>query len=239
MSAPESDPGALLDDGAELVCRALADSCAVGVLFDGGRRIHPLGFFHHDPERREEIAALSDLAWTAADGGVGRILATGTPLFFGPDEIGAASQSSPWASAFAGGGADRCGLAVAMRALGTHVGVMALLRSADQGPFTSDDVQAAQLAGDHLGLAVHALQLGDELAGRTAGADAGDGRLATLSARERAIFRSIADGLTSREIANGLVLSVRTVEWHRARLMAKLETTSRSELIALGRTLRP
>jgi len=52
-----------------------------------------------------------------------------------------------------------------------------------------------------------------------------------LTAREREVLRLVALGHTSREIANRLVLSVRTVEAHRARIQARLAVSSRSELV--------
>jgi two-component system response regulator NreC len=52
-----------------------------------------------------------------------------------------------------------------------------------------------------------------------------------LSDRELEVLRLIARGLTNREIADRLFLSVRTVESHRARLQRKLELTRRSELV--------
>jgi two-component system response regulator NreC len=52
-----------------------------------------------------------------------------------------------------------------------------------------------------------------------------------LSERELEVLRLIARGLTNREIAERLFLSVRTIESHRARLQRKLELTRRSELV--------
>jgi two-component system, NarL family, response regulator NreC len=52
-----------------------------------------------------------------------------------------------------------------------------------------------------------------------------------LSEREVEVLRLIARGLTNREIAERLFLSVRTIESHRARLQHKLELTRRSELV--------
>jgi two-component system response regulator NreC len=54
---------------------------------------------------------------------------------------------------------------------------------------------------------------------------------AELSERELEVLRLIARGLTNREIAERLFLSVRTIESHRARLQRKLELTRRSELV--------
>ena len=52
-----------------------------------------------------------------------------------------------------------------------------------------------------------------------------------LTARERDIVRLVALGHTSREIADRLVLSVRTIEAHRARVQARLGISSRAELV--------
>ncbi len=52
-----------------------------------------------------------------------------------------------------------------------------------------------------------------------------------LSAREREIFQLIAEGHTSREIADMLFLSQRTVQGHRVKIMEKLNLHNRTELI--------
>jgi two-component system, NarL family, response regulator NreC len=52
-----------------------------------------------------------------------------------------------------------------------------------------------------------------------------------LSPRELEILRLIALGFTSREIAEKLHLSRRTVETHRSRIHAKLGLTTRAELV--------
>jgi DNA-binding CsgD family transcriptional regulator len=57
--------------------------------------------------------------------------------------------------------------------------------------------------------------------------------LPPLTAREREIVSLVADGLSNRQIAERLVVSVRTVEGHLYRASAKLGTTSRAELAAL------
>lgn len=52
-----------------------------------------------------------------------------------------------------------------------------------------------------------------------------------LTARERDIVRLVALGHSSRDIADRLVVSVRTVETHRARIRRRLQLSSRSELV--------
>lgn len=52
-----------------------------------------------------------------------------------------------------------------------------------------------------------------------------------LTERERQILKLIAEGFTNQEMAKMLVISVRTVETHRAHLMDKLGMHTRSELV--------
>jgi RNA polymerase sigma factor (sigma-70 family) len=63
----------------------------------------------------------------------------------------------------------------------------------------------------------------------------------TLTIRERQIFQLTAEGLSSTDIGKQLVISPRTVEVHRARLMKKLRLSSQAEIIryALQRGLVP
>jgi two-component system response regulator NreC len=53
----------------------------------------------------------------------------------------------------------------------------------------------------------------------------------TLTHRELDVLRLIARGYTNNQIATSLTLSARTVEGHRANLMAKLNLHSRVELV--------
>lgn len=52
-----------------------------------------------------------------------------------------------------------------------------------------------------------------------------------LTGREREILKLIAEGQTSREIADTLVISVKTVLGHRTKIMKKLDLHNRTELI--------
>ncbi|HEX6511163.1 MAG TPA: response regulator transcription factor [Chloroflexota bacterium] len=56
-------------------------------------------------------------------------------------------------------------------------------------------------------------------------------RLDSLTAREREVLQLIGEGLTNREIAAQLCLSVKTVEVHRARVADKLGVHGRSLLV--------
>ncbi|MBV9121181.1 MAG: response regulator transcription factor [Chloroflexi bacterium] len=56
-------------------------------------------------------------------------------------------------------------------------------------------------------------------------------RLESLTAREREVLQLIGEGLTNREIADRLCLSVKTVEVHRSRVAEKLGVRGRSLLV--------
>jgi DNA-binding CsgD family transcriptional regulator len=55
---------------------------------------------------------------------------------------------------------------------------------------------------------------------------------AALTPQERAVARLVADGMTNRQVARELVISIRTVEYHLGHVYAKLAVTSRSQLAA-------
>lgn len=57
--------------------------------------------------------------------------------------------------------------------------------------------------------------------------------VAALTQRQREVLDRIAEGFTTRQIAEGLGLSPRTVESHRAAIGAKLGTTSQAEMTRL------
>ena len=56
----------------------------------------------------------------------------------------------------------------------------------------------------------------------------------TLSAREREVLKLIADGLTSKEVAEKLFISVATVKSHRNNLMRKLNCNEMAGLIKIA-----
>lgn len=60
-----------------------------------------------------------------------------------------------------------------------------------------------------------------------------DSRLALLTPKERDVIAHVVAGKTSREVAESLAISVRTVENHRARIMDKLHVHSVVDLVKL------
>ena len=69
--------------------------------------------------------------------------------------------------------------------------------------------------------------LGAALAAPSASA----GPIDELSEREREVLRLLALGHTNQEIAEQLIVSVRTVESHRAHVMTKLRVSTRAGLV--------
>lgn len=63
-----------------------------------------------------------------------------------------------------------------------------------------------------------------------------EGPISSLTPREREMLYLIGQGLSNREIAEALVLSVKTVEAHRANLSRKLNVRSRAGLMRLALT---
>ena len=79
---------------------------------------------------------------------------------------------------------------------------------------------------------MHAAQMADELNQRERALRQA-ARPLPLTGREAEIVMLIGEGLSNRAVAERLTLSVRTVESHIYRAMAKTGTTSREELAAL------
>ncbi len=63
------------------------------------------------------------------------------------------------------------------------------------------------------------------------GADRAATGISALSSREREVLQLVAEGLSSKEIANDLGLSTRTVESHRHKLMEKIGVNKVSGLV--------
>jgi DNA-binding NarL/FixJ family response regulator len=72
--------------------------------------------------------------------------------------------------------------------------------------------------------------MADRSAGNDTRGEAGEGE-ELLTPREREVLTCIAEGMTTREIAEALVISAKTVERHRENIMGKLDMHNRVELV--------
>ena len=111
----------------------------------------------------------------------------------------------------------------------------------------ADDVRRAFAAGangfvlktaadEQVVLAVRAVSAGERYLHPALGAALAQptpsrGPVDALSPREREVLRLLALGYTNQEIAEMLVVSVRTVESHRAHIMTKLRANSRASMV--------
>jgi DNA-binding NarL/FixJ family response regulator len=85
---------------------------------------------------------------------------------------------------------------------------------------------------DELVAAIHAVMRGEQVI--PPGVDqllaAGGHRASKLSAREQQVMEMLARGLTNREIAQHLEISIKTVDTHRGHVLKKLELRNNAEL---------
>jgi two-component system response regulator NreC len=95
--------------------------------------------------------------------------------------------------------------------------LLAAIREVQAGGAFVRPAIARALATDYL----QRLETGDE----------DRGRYEKLTPREKEVLGMVSRGLTNQQIADELVLSVRTVESHRANLMDKLGFKNRAELV--------
>lgn len=65
------------------------------------------------------------------------------------------------------------------------------------------------------------------------------GRLARLTPREREVLELLVAGRTSKEIADALDVSVRTVEGHRRMVLSKMDAASAAQLVRIVLSARP
>lgn len=78
-----------------------------------------------------------------------------------------------------------------------------------------------------------AIQLDEERRSQQSGSADRQHRLAALTPKEQEVLRLIGQGLTNREMAEQLGLSVRAVEDRRSRLMKKVQADSVADLVRL------
>ena len=217
----------LLERSACLISSRAHGACVIALLTPDGARLHPLGLDHPDQPVRDALERLLGGKFTLIPSLEQDVLdsSRGRRFEVGPD----LSIDRPGLDAYLALAGRGHAALVPLRAGDRSIGLLYAQSHAER----SDDVNYFELIGSLLGLSVEHARLGE--APKPSAPQSTDARIEALTRREREVTAGVAAGLTNREIAERLVLSQRTVEWHRSRLMAKLEVHSRAELTRLAR----
>lgn len=230
------DPPAeeVLECGARGLAGLLRDTCIASLLSHDRRWLHPLGVADPDPEAAAALEQLIRVRLRSDRGFARQVLNTLQAVRLtrtSPEVVGAGRpEMADFVERF-----GVCSLIIApMRSRGRPLGQVAVFRRREEPPLSADDEALVQTVTDLMAVGVDAAR-----SPVTKLKDAGSGAAGAteLSDREREVIALLALGHTNREIAEHLVLSVRTVEWHRARIQWKLGVTGRAALVERARAL--
>jgi DNA-binding CsgD family transcriptional regulator len=230
LAVEDPQPSELLQTAASRLAGLLDDSVLASVVSDDGRWLHPLGLADPDPGVAAVLEELTGSRMRTDQGFTKQVLATSAAVRLDQTSPEVLLAGRPELTAFIDRFGIRSLMITPMRARGRPLGHVAALRWRDgASPHTAEMERFVQLVADVLGLG---LQTGVAQAVQPA---SGATLPEELSEREREILSLLALGHTNREIAERLVLSVRTVEWHRARIQWKLGVSGRAALAHLAR----
>jgi DNA-binding CsgD family transcriptional regulator len=229
-----------VDAAAVVVGDVLDASCLIALRAgEGDESLIPVGLHHPDEKVDAELQQLDGIA-VRASAFVNRVFASGEP----------AHEASVDAAVFREAGSGFAGIAgrhgltglivVPLEARTGRLGVLGLARLG-LGRFTDAEFEFAQTAARFIALVVEDGLLANWRGGPGRplhwGEAAAAAQLPALTDRERDVLALIGLGHTNREIAAALEISVRTVEWHRARLQWKLGVSRRADLVRAARAL--
>jgi DNA-binding CsgD family transcriptional regulator len=239
-AALPADHEDVMERVAQIVCRDVADCCAIAVLSEDGHKVHPLGLHDRRPGMLAKLETQAQ-AWTPAGGVTERALRTGEPVLVGHADWDMLARGRSRVRRMLEWIDLGSAIVAPLRSAGDSLGVVSVGRARGGTAFAQDDVAFIQALADNLALALVNVRLRQWLSadGSVARSGEDDEVVRALTDRELEILHLIGKGLTNREIAEQLYLSIRTIEWHRSNLSAKLGATQRSELIAAARRLIP
>ena len=216
-----------LERAAEAIGEHYDGGCALSVLSDDERVMNVIGAYHADADAhdelelflREPVPVLERVEGPALDNGQGRVFELHDADF----------EHRPAALRYILASRATHGAVVPLRARGGLTGVVWL--SVDRA-LTTDDLRFLEEIASRVGAIVDHLRLssGDVQAELPVEHDG----VAQLTEREREVLVLVARGMTSKQIADELVLSARTIEWHRGRIQAKLGVSGRAEMTRIA-----
>jgi len=194
-----------------------AVSQALGLAHQAARLAADAGQSAHEVLALQTAVGFGDLC--AAD----RLVTLATEVN-GPRAPAAAAYAAALAAA---DGVELAAASEEFERMGDMVG------AADAAAHAAISYRSRGLRGSALGCSARAAALADQCGGASTPALRQAAEPLPLTDREREVVMLIAEGLSNREAATRLSVSVRTVENHIYRAMAKTDTTSRDELAAL------
>jgi DNA-binding CsgD family transcriptional regulator len=233
---------AAIEHAAVAIGDGLGVGCMIGLLDDGGSAcVRPLWIHHPVPERLAVLEQLYDMRFERTHGFVGEALRTSSGQWVEPAPGDVARL---WPSLT--GLMSRCVLTslivVPLRGAGSVLGAVWAGRSKGEPPLTGADLQFVEDAARVIGAKVEGAMLAEarerpgDGPGRSHAQSGGrPDPESPLTAREIEVLELLALGHTNRETAANLHLSVRTVEWHRARVQWKLGASGRADLVRAAR----
>lgn len=231
---------------AVVLAEALDAVCAIAIRAgEGDDCLIPVGLHHPDEAIEAELRELDGVAFDAS-AFVNDVFAGGKPVMEEKVDPARLREAGSGFTAIAEQHGFAGLIALPLDGRTGRLGVLALARLRGFS-FAAKEFEFAKTAAGFVGLMVEDGLLvnnlradGGELPLRwpTDGDEPPAAAADILSAREREVLTLIAAGHTNREIADALVLSVRTVEWHRARIQWKLGVSSRAELVQAARAMR-
>jgi DNA-binding NarL/FixJ family response regulator len=240
-----------VEDAALVLADALDSACMIALLADDQKTLYPVGLRSPRGRLDQFLEALAGLPFQTSRGYVSEALDTGAPVVeYGltPERM---REVNGLFAAFAEQVRVSAVLVVPLEGRTGPIGVIACARIGRDDRFSPEEVDLTTLAGISLALALESAFLSEALhhaAGRRAPrprwqppeerppADRRVGsEFAGLTELERDVLAGLALGRSNRQVAGDLAVSVRTIEWHRARLQWKLGVSSRAELIEAAR----
>jgi DNA-binding CsgD family transcriptional regulator len=217
-----------LERAAQLIALHSGGGCVVGLCDDDGS-LYPLAVFHATPAANDALAgALMGKSFLPMRDLEDDVLAEGRGRRV--EMVPEAFVERPGIARYIEITGHRWGVVVPLRVRGGSIGVLWISTARE---LRDDDVNFFEVVASRLALVVDHARFaeGDQTGRRPVDA----GPAAELTEREREILALVAAGMTSREAADHLVVSVRTVEWHRARIQAKLGVSGRAMLTQIAR----
>lgn len=234
----------LIETIAQRAAEVIGDACVITLLSEDRQWLNPVAFYHSDPNGRAFMKELLTAGpYRVGDSYAGQVVQTGQPLLI-PSMSQAQIRATikPEYQPYL----ERYGLhsllIVPLRAHGQIIGTLGLTRDQSGRPYTQTDQLLLQDIADRAALAIvnaqafATLKRAEEtLAQQAAPLEAATAQ--TLTARELAVLRYVAEGLNNKEIGTRLKRSEHTVEHHLTKVYRKLGVRNRTEAVMRAQAL--